>query len=164
MLRDDWDRVSQATDTGELNVALRNGGVSDLFQQAYHVAVDRWTAEPKDHALFTVLEPHGIEWEAITMTLDETRLATHTKARLATRALLLLVLRDFSRGIIPLGFAVNRGMGGVKDVKITVTGDGIACTIVNGVITPEGWDISALETAWQNLTPQPATEEELTHA
>jgi len=65
-----------------------------------------------------VLEPHAVEWEPITLTVDLDRTPP------AGVALLLLVLRDLANGRLPLGFAVNRGMGAVKDVAVTVTPHG----------------------------------------
>ncbi|MBI5758596.1 MAG: hypothetical protein HZA46_08770 [Planctomycetales bacterium] len=76
---------------------------------AYHVAVDRWTGGAAESLLYTVLEPHGVSWEPLRMSLDFQRLPEGE--RLPSLMLTLLVLRDLVRGRVPLGFATHRGMG-----------------------------------------------------
>jgi CRISPR/Cas system CSM-associated protein Csm3 (group 7 of RAMP superfamily) len=94
-----------------------------LWTASYHVAVDRWTGGAAEGFLYTVLEPHGVTWEALRLWLDPDRMRRLECEREAL-ALLLFVLRDLSGGRIPLGFATHRGMGAVA-----VTG--IAFTAVN---------------------------------
>jgi CRISPR/Cas system CSM-associated protein Csm3 (group 7 of RAMP superfamily) len=93
------------------------------FAQAFHVAIDRWTGGAAEQMLYTVLEPMKIDWEPLTLHLDLTRFPKReTKLRDAAIALLLLTLRDLAEGRIPLGFAVNHGMGEVAVDEINVKG------------------------------------------
>ena len=108
-----WANVLAAGDTS-LCDALDQAGLGS-WQQAFHVAIDRWTGGAAESMLYTVLEPHAMSWEAIEMSVDLER--THP----AGVTLLLLVLRDLVQGRLPLGFGVNRGLGAVKDVTVTVT-------------------------------------------
>ncbi|MFJ2034270.1 RAMP superfamily CRISPR-associated protein [Streptosporangium sp. NPDC087985] len=87
--------------------------------QADHVALDRWTGGAADGRLFSVLEPHTVEWEPIRLSVDLTRLGTEKDSALA---LLLLTLRDLDAGRIPLGALSNRGFGDIEVTEITLTG------------------------------------------
>jgi len=89
---------------------------------AMHVAIDRWTGGAADGALYSVLEPTEATWEPIELRLDLRRLPEPTERR-AALVLLWLVLRDLRAGELPLGFAVNRGMGTVTGVRVDVNGD-----------------------------------------
>lgn len=91
------------------------------LDQADHVAIDRWTGGAADHLLFSVLEPHGVDWEPIRLTLDLTRLGDRRDVALA---LLLLVLRDLEQRRIPLGGMVNRGFGDITIASIEFSGNG----------------------------------------
>jgi CRISPR/Cas system CSM-associated protein Csm3 (group 7 of RAMP superfamily) len=83
------------------------------FQAGFHVGIDRWTGAPVDGALYSVLEPHSVSWQPLRLTLDLDRLGTDSTA-LAARFLLLLILRDFCEGWIPLGFGTHRGYGDLR--------------------------------------------------
>ena len=115
--REQWARVEQAkseTETAgqtesELYRALREAGLQNA-QMAMHVAVDRWTGGAAGGFLYSVLEPHGVEWGPITLRLDLARLSGAQK-QWGAIACLLFVLRDLAAGRIPLGFGANRGMG-----------------------------------------------------
>lgn len=87
--------------------------------RADHVALDRWTGGAAPGRLFGVLEPHGVEWEPIRLSVDLTRLGDERDSALA---LLLLTLRDLAAGRILLGALVNRGFGDVDVTEITLTG------------------------------------------
>lgn len=104
----DWHAVETAAD--DVTFALEKTRLGEL-QQAFHVAVDRWTGGAADTRLFNVLEPHGVRWEPLRLTVDLGRLGDERDAALA---LLLLVLRDLGCGRIPLGYGVNRGLGAVR--------------------------------------------------
>ncbi|ODA69277.1 RAMP superfamily CRISPR-associated protein [Streptomyces sp. AVP053U2] len=96
------------------------------LERADHVAIDRWTGGAAEGLLYSVLEPHGLSWQPITLTLDLGRLATTATAADAAGAdaalaLLLLVLRDLKAGRLPLGGATNRGMGDVTVEQILLT-------------------------------------------
>jgi len=116
-----WATVTQAKEMNELLPALQEAGLASA-QPAFHVAVDRWTGGAAEGALYTVLEPHGMAWNEMQLSLKLARL--REDEHLAALACLLLVLRDFSMGLIPLGFGVNRGMGAVQinHVKFTTSG------------------------------------------
>jgi len=86
-----------------------------LWQQAFHVAVDRWTGGASDGALYSVLEPYGVKWEPIRLRLDPHRIPE--ALRDPATALLLLVLDSFACGRIPLGFGTNRGLGALAASK-----------------------------------------------
>ncbi|HEY8503038.1 MAG TPA: RAMP superfamily CRISPR-associated protein, partial [Gemmataceae bacterium] len=89
------------------------------LDEADHVAIDRWTGGAADKLLFSVLEPHEVDWEPIRLTVDLTRLGENRNLALA---LLLLVLRDLRDGLIPVGGMVNRGFGDIEVGSITLTG------------------------------------------
>ena len=121
------------------------------FQESYHVAIDRWTNAVLDGALYTVLEPHKVDWEPIEIILDFNRIKD--KDTDIYKCLLLLVLRDFSRGDIPLGFSVNRGMGEVVVDSIAIDGDGLSdITITNGKISLSE-SLTNLQEKWKNFLP-----------
>jgi len=90
----------------------------ESWDPAAHVAIDRWTGGAAERLLFSVLEPHGVDWEPIVLELHLDRLPAHQRA--AGIALLLLVLDDLARGDLPLGFATNRGMGDLAVESVTV--------------------------------------------
>jgi CRISPR/Cas system CSM-associated protein Csm3 (group 7 of RAMP superfamily) len=123
-----WSRIERASEIGPANdensllSALRAAGLQRL-QPAHHVAIDRWTGGAADGFLYTVLEPHGVEWNEIELSLDLTRI--RGDERNAAIACLLLVLRDFVAGRIPLGFGVNRGMGAVQITGLEIKPQGL---------------------------------------
>src|SRR6185503_3360049 len=135
--REQWGNVEQAQSDIEpgrskspLYEALEHSGLThnsptteSHSQMAMHVAIDRWTGGAADKFLYSVLEPHGMDWEPIRLSLDLTRLRNNEEQndRDPGVALLLLVLRDLSAGRIPLGFGVNRGMGAIEVSAITFT-------------------------------------------
>ncbi len=102
---------------------LRGSAGNPDVQQAYHVAVDRWTGGAAESFLYSALEPLGMQWEPLHLRLDLGRLSSRypSLAKPAV-ALLLLVLRDLSARRIPLGFGGNRGYGEVKVRNIQFTG------------------------------------------
>ncbi|MFI7531467.1 RAMP superfamily CRISPR-associated protein [Nocardia salmonicida] len=90
------------------------------FDIAARNAIDRWTGAAADGALFTAVEPYAVgphretAWTALELELDIAR-ARRTQAPVdAMIALLVLVLRDFAEGWIPLGFGTTRGLGSVR--------------------------------------------------
>ena len=127
-----WEAIETAPDTDSdghmvqgtqspLRRALLDAGLENM-QQVFHVAIDRWTGGAADGFLYTVLEPHGVEWEPIRLTLDLSRLLPRDQG--PAIMCLLLTLRDLVNGRMPLGFGVNRGMGAlhVTGVEISTTG------------------------------------------
>ncbi len=92
-------------------------------QQAYHVAVDRWTGGAAESLLYSALEPLGLKWEPLHLRLDLGRLSSrYPELAKPAVVLLLLVLRDLSARRIPLGFGGNRGYGEVNVRNIQFTG------------------------------------------
>ncbi len=128
---DDWNLLQalpgasgndEAVAAANLGVQLKAAGL-DTWTAAHHVAIDRWTGGSADSLLYSVLEPHGTEWEPLVLRIDLDRLSTaHSRAALA---LLFLTLRDLGQGKIPLGFAVNRGMGSIAIERFQIEGDGL---------------------------------------
>ncbi|MGJ6965166.1 RAMP superfamily CRISPR-associated protein [Streptosporangium sp. G11] len=112
--------------------------------QADHVALDRWTGGAADGRLFSVLEPHAVEWEPIRLSVDLTRLGDERDSGLT---LLLLTLRDLADGRVPLGALVNRGFGDVDVTEITLTGGPWSepVTLPRAMSGPE---ISPITRAW----------------
>ncbi|MFF4652622.1 RAMP superfamily CRISPR-associated protein [Streptomyces sp. NPDC001380] len=121
MPADLWDRVHEpaADEASSPFAELRD---RHRLERADHVAVDRWTGGAADGRLYSVLEPHGLTWSTIGLTVDLGRL-THRHGPLAEAALalLLLVLRDLKAGRVPLGYATNRGMGDIDVRSVTLT-------------------------------------------
>ncbi|WP_242910929.1 RAMP superfamily CRISPR-associated protein [Actinomadura terrae] len=122
---DVWDIVVNGApdpdDAKALPPSVRDALAARGLDQADHVAIDRWTGGAADHLLFSVLEPHGVDWEPIRLTVDLTRLGGHRNVALA---LLLLVLRDLEQRRVPLGGMVNRGFGDVTIETIEFSGNG----------------------------------------
>ena len=113
-----WQQVQAAQSNAELRAALESAGLQP-WAEAYHVAVDRWTGAAAESCLYTVLEPHRVQWEAMAFSIDLERLIRD--CRMPVLALTILVLRDLAQGRLPLGFATHRGMGAVKVESINVT-------------------------------------------
>lgn len=104
-------------DDGRLPEQVRDR-LEDLgMTQADHVGLDRWTGGAADGRLFSVLEPHAVEWEPIHLSVDLTRLGDDG----AALALLLLTLRDLAAGRVPLGASTNRGLGDIEVTEVTLT-------------------------------------------
>lgn len=127
----DWAKVENATSMEKdlkphLKAALGGkGNPYEKLQPAMHVAVDRWTGGAADGMLYSVLEPIGLEWEAIGLQVDLARLKKYHEALVQPAiALLLLVLRDFANRKIPIGYGTNRGMGtvAVTNMKLNTSG------------------------------------------
>lgn len=127
-----WSNVENATEMSQnlknklQKVVGGNGNPYEKLQPAMHVAVDRWTGGAADGMLYSVLEPIGVEWEAIGLQVDLARLNKYHEDLLQPAiALLLFVLRDFANRKIPIGYGTNRGMGtvAVTDMKFNANGD-----------------------------------------
>lgn len=118
--------------------------------QADHVALDRWTGGAADGRLFSVLEPHTVEWEPIRLSVDLTRLSGERDSALA---LLLLTLRDLAGGWIPLGALTNRGFGDIDVTEVTLTGGSWPepVTLPRALAGPE---IAPIAQAWTDYLAQ----------
>lgn len=117
-----WQDIEQATTSLELQNALAAAHL-DSTQEAFHVAVDRWTGGAAKGFLYSNLEPFGVEWEPLQLTLNLKRIPENEK--LCAIALLILTLRDLSQHRIPLGYGVNRGMGDLAVNEISISGRGL---------------------------------------
>ncbi len=117
--RAQWQAIVNAPNEAAFRTARDAAGLSG-WAKAMHVAVDRWTGGAAENLLFSVLEPFGVAWKPIELTVDLGRLPE--SKRDAALALLLFVLRDFATGAIPLGFGVNRGLGDLAVTDITLQG------------------------------------------
>jgi CRISPR/Cas system CSM-associated protein Csm3 (group 7 of RAMP superfamily) len=149
-----WQRLYiDAEGDGEqqqrLPADLRDGLAALGLERADHVAIDRWTGGAAAGRLFSVLEPHGITWQPIRLSVDLKRLAAYPKVPAdAAVALLLIVLRDVQAGRVPVGHATNRGCGDITVASIRLRcpdwPDGI--TLERAPATPAGQRLSA---AWR---------------
>lgn len=153
-----WGDIQAATDEKKLRDALNNANLQNI-QQAFHVAVDRWTGGAADGMLYSNLDLMNIRWEPISLTLDITRLPEDQFYKFCTISLLLLCLRDLVDGRIPLGYGTNRGMGSIKVNKITINGDNLPdkltkfanVTLLNGSLTYLDSELlEYLNNAWTN--------------
>jgi CRISPR/Cas system CSM-associated protein Csm3 (group 7 of RAMP superfamily) len=124
------------------------------FQQAFHVAVDRWTGGAADKFLFNALDPFGTCWEPIRIRIDLDRLPETMRGPAV--ALLLLLIRDLATARVPIGFGSNRGYGSIKvgTVCFEVAGEAFAWlhgkTLGEGRITDLPTErLTDLQTAWQ---------------
>jgi CRISPR/Cas system CSM-associated protein Csm3 (group 7 of RAMP superfamily) len=110
-----WQNVAGATKADNLQSRLREARLPRT-QQAFHVAVDRWTGGAAEGQLYSALEPFGFEWQPLQLSLNLQRLQYRLGSNgnpdpLAPVALLLFLLRDLMQSRIPLGYGTNRGMG-----------------------------------------------------
>jgi CRISPR/Cas system CSM-associated protein Csm3 (group 7 of RAMP superfamily) len=117
-----WQAIEATADdpqqVGEtLRGSLDAAGLTDT-QQAFHVAIDRWTGGAADQMLYSALEPFNLRWEPIELSVDLDRIDDSQRG--AVQALLFLTLRDLALGRIPLGYGVNRGYGALTVDKIVV--------------------------------------------
>jgi CRISPR/Cas system CSM-associated protein Csm3 (group 7 of RAMP superfamily) len=162
-----WQAVEQAIDdpkhpdSGTLRGSLDAAGLTEI-QQAFHVAIDRWTGGAADQMLYSALEPFNLQWHPIELTLDLKRIPAEYHP--VVKALLLLTLRDLAAGRIPLGYGVNRGYGSLKVNKISLNavaisefgGNEITFSPNGGIL---GIDLTELNTAWQTWLNQAKLQE-----
>jgi CRISPR/Cas system CSM-associated protein Csm3 (group 7 of RAMP superfamily) len=116
-----WNAIESAANQAELQTGLNQAGLKDT-QQAFHVAIDRWTGGAADGCLYSTLEPMGINWQPIKLKLDLSRLKDLQSESIM---LILLLLRDFIQGRVPLGYATNRGMGAIKVNNVVIDHSGL---------------------------------------
>ncbi|BAU44938.1 RAMP superfamily CRISPR-associated protein [Leptolyngbya sp. O-77] len=117
-----WEKIQTAKESAELLQALKDAKLHDV-QQAFHVAIDRWTGGAADQFLYSTLEPMGVQWQPIALRINLHRLEGADLQKQGV-ALLLLVLRDLIQGRIPLGYGVNRGMGAIAIKSISFSASG----------------------------------------
>ncbi len=119
------------------------------FDQADHVAIDRWTGGAADKLLFTVLEPWNVQWEPIELSVDIARLGDEAHPSLA---LLMLVLRDLRDRRLPIGQGTTRGFGDITASVTIATPDGIS-ELGDYLVSPAG---RQLRDAWEALWKEQA--------
>ena len=149
-----WQAITSADKELNLRNALNQVGLNNT-QQAFHVAIDRWTGGAADGFLYSTLEPMGVSWEPIQLTLDLNPKRLPVKDQLLIIALLFLMLRDLSTGKIPLGYGVNRGMGAIAISNIKLTGSGLGALLpsLNFPLDLQGGNIAGLgQEVLQQLT------------
>ena len=120
-----WESILMAEEQEIQNALVAERlvkGSSPSMRLNHHVAIDRWTGGAADTALFSVLEPWGIEWSDIRIRLDTRRIPKAVQK--PALALLHILVRDLATGRIPLGFGTNRGMGSLKVTEVTLPGKG----------------------------------------
>jgi CRISPR/Cas system CSM-associated protein Csm3 (group 7 of RAMP superfamily) len=127
----DWQSVLDARKETNLQPALAGVGIGEI-QQAYHVAIDRWTGGAADKMLYTAIEPFGVGWEPITMRLDFDRIPEGERD--AALVLLLLLFRDMADRRIALGYGTNRGMGGMQLQSVEFKGVGELTDLAQKVV------------------------------
>jgi len=117
---------------------LRVAGLGD-WQVTDHVAIDRWTSGAAESKLFSVLEPHGVEWSPLRITLDTSRASAPgdtTDPLEPDRAVaaIVMALHSLHRGDIGLGWGTMRGHGSVCLTSLTIRGlDGLDDLRVEGI-------------------------------
>lgn len=169
MMPQHWQAIAQASDDKNLRDALDNAGLENT-QQAYHVAVDRWTGGAAEWFLYSNLEPFSVQWDELHLTLNFNRLPKNEQ--LPAVALMLLILRDLSQNRIPLGYNTNRGMGAIEVKDIFIQGAELAEiyleSLEGGVHCKEGkisnLDSVLLETLnaeWKNWIESHQTQAEI---
>jgi CRISPR/Cas system CSM-associated protein Csm3 (group 7 of RAMP superfamily) len=150
-----WQQIETAQPSGmthPLYDALNSAGLrknsGPHFDQGFHLAIDRWTGSAAEGFLYSAIEPFGVKWEPIEISLDlgEDRLPSHLQAPALT--LLLLLLHDLSDRRIPIGFNVNRGYGVVAIKHVTFQwekmGDSEIQHWLDGVSLEEPFSLSQL--------------------
>lgn len=119
-----------------------------------HVAIDRWTGAAADGALYSVLEPwltkEG-DWTPLVLEIDQSRLHADEEAAPAAMYLLLLTLRDFCEGWIPLGFGSAKGYGhiGASASQVRIEGLGVSgSSLADTVAETPGTMFAEYREAW----------------
>jgi len=125
-----WDQVVTATESfhnnntntlyAHLSRIAGTKSTKPYIEQAYHVAVDRWTGGVLEGALYSAIEPFNVTWEPLRLRLHLNRVSE--KEEVLT--LLLLLLRDLSQQRITLGFGANRGYGEIKVTGLEIKRQG----------------------------------------
>ncbi|MGI0483504.1 RAMP superfamily CRISPR-associated protein, partial [Geminocystis sp. CENA526] len=64
-----WASITDATKDSSLRNSLDSMGLQDT-QLGYHVGIDRWIGSAAEGFLYTTLEPFGVNWENIEISLN----------------------------------------------------------------------------------------------
>lgn len=141
-----WQQIISAepgrpdSGTAALIDALNKAGLN-AASPTPHIAIDRWTGAATDQAPHIVLDPHGVAWPPMRLSVDLARLPD--RDRLAALALLVLTFRDVMRQRVPIGYGGNRGRGTILVNRIAVS---------TAVEPQEAPDFAAALTALGGLT------------
>ena len=117
-----WADIQSSKSNSDLRQNLNRANLQTT-QQAFHVAIDRWTGGAADSFLYSNIELIGVNWQPIRLQLNLKRIQEN---QLPGIALILLVIRDLAEGRIALGYGTNRGMGSIEVVKIIIQGRNLA--------------------------------------
>ncbi|MGG6268872.1 RAMP superfamily CRISPR-associated protein [Leptolyngbya sp. AN03gr2] len=157
LLMPQWEEVQTAKESKELIASLTSAGLPHT-QQAFHVAIDRWTGGAAKNFLYSTLEPMQVKWHPIRLQVHLQRIKSKNLQK-SCIALLLLVLRDLSQNRIPLGYGVNRGMGAIGVNSITLRGLDILNSDLQSSLTLQQGNLQDLEPmltelnrAWRDWT------------
>lgn len=147
----DWGNIQSSKNNLDLRNTLDYANLKNT-QQAFHVAIDRWTGGAADGFLYSNIEPIGVNWQPIRLQLDLSRIQENQLPRIA---LLFLVMRDLADSRIPLGYGVNRGMGSIKVTNIVINGRQLddSLTELKSKKLPEG-KLANLDTSLLNSLNQ----------
>jgi CRISPR/Cas system CSM-associated protein Csm3 (group 7 of RAMP superfamily) len=168
--------LEAATTDDELRSALDGpqgpdtvpSGLRPSWTNGYHVAIDRWTGGAAKGLLYSGIEPWGEGWQPLRFTIDIDQLRHRVEHRRAADRtdgapdpacsvddevgaglqLVVLVLREFASGRIPLGFATNRGYGSV-DVQCINLAGALDAELIDGIDQtgePARWAVK--QNAW----------------
>lgn len=184
-----WDRIRRAP--GESSDAENTAARRELaecvknlngktaaqglwFDLATRNAIDRWTGAAADALLFTALEPYAVgsepvnAWRPLVLELDVGRARRRPAVSVdALIALLVLLLRDFAEGWIPIGSGTTRGLGAVradaKAIRFDFAGagaDGDHVLSLHGMtlhdVLQDDDLTTAIQNAWQKALLCPA--------
>lgn len=146
---DMWDQLFD-DDQAAVVKAIDDSGLRGVLSPAMHVGIDRWTGGAADHLLFSVLEVRDAGWQPLRLRLDLAQVsrgldgAAADRRQCAAVAMLLVMIRSLSEGLIRLGYATQRGSGGVSVERVALSSSTINPTIaaINGEYADLGTELA----------------------
>jgi CRISPR/Cas system CSM-associated protein Csm3 (group 7 of RAMP superfamily) len=126
-----WQELLTVSGEEDKTVAVRHALEKSAwrdFRPATHVAIDRWTGGAAESLLFSRLEPATGGRHEFHLWLDFERFAKRSGKevdaafRQAAFALILVTLREFALGRVPIGYATTRGLGSIEVDRIVFDG------------------------------------------
>jgi len=109
--RTEKDKAEHAGQLRKLRQKLDTASLK-AWKVTTNVAIDRWTGGAAEGKLFSVLEPHNVEWQLLRLRLHVHRLSDDETA--AAKVLLHLVLAALHEQRLGFGFGFDRGYGRVS--------------------------------------------------
>jgi CRISPR/Cas system CSM-associated protein Csm3 (group 7 of RAMP superfamily) len=101
----------------ELRALLTSSGLPG-WRSLMHNAINEFTGGVVDEFLFSTLVPIGERFEPVSIILDLSRITADLEGASigadAALGLVLLILRDVRRGVVPFGFGSSKGFGHLK--------------------------------------------------